>query len=90
MPTASDQMTNPAAIAFLVEQTSPFEAGSVAVSHDGTMSRRDKAVPIRFGFRFAGRTFEAEVRPADGKLRAHPYPAARHSHADGSRHESML
>jgi hypothetical protein len=68
MTTASDQMTSPAAIAFLVEQTSPLEAGSVAIGHDGTMSRRDKADPIRFGFQFAGRTFEAEARPAEGKL----------------------
>lgn len=68
MNAASDQMTNPAAFAFLIEQTSPIEAGSVAVTHDGTMSRRDKAEPIRFGFQFAGRTFEAEARPDEGKL----------------------
>jgi hypothetical protein len=68
MNMASDQMTNPAAIAFLVEQASPLEAGSVAVAHDGTMSRRDRAEPIRFGFQFAGRTFDAEARPAEGKL----------------------
>ena len=68
MNAASDQPANPAAFAFLVEQTSPLEAGSVAITHDGTMSRRDKAEPIRFGFQFSGRTFEAEVRPDDGKL----------------------
>jgi hypothetical protein len=68
MNAASDQQTNPAAFAFLVEQTSPLEVGSVTVTHDGTMSRRDRAEPIRFGFQFAGRTFEAEARPDDGKL----------------------
>jgi len=68
MNAASDEMTNPAAFAFLVEQTAPLEAGSVQITHDGTMSRRDKAEPIRFGFQFAGRTFEAEARPQDGKL----------------------
>lgn len=68
MNMASSQMTNPATIAFLVEQTSPLEAGSVAVAHDGTMKRRDQAEPIRFGFQFAGRTFAAEARPAEGKL----------------------
>jgi hypothetical protein len=68
MNMASDQMTNPAAIAFLVEQTQPLEAGSVTVAQDGTMSRRDRTDPIRFGFQFAGRTFEAEARPAEGKL----------------------
>jgi len=68
MTAASDKMTNPAAFAFLVEQTSPLEVGSVSITHDGTMSRRDKAEPIRFGFQFSGRTFEAEVRPDDGKL----------------------
>ena len=68
MNAASDKMTNPAAFAFLVEQTSPLEAGSVQITHDGTMSRRDKAEPIRFGFQFAHRTFEAEARPQDGKL----------------------
>lgn len=68
MNAASDEMTNPAAFAFLVEQTSPLEVGSVSITHDGTMSRRDKADPIRFGFQFAGRTFEAEARPQDGKL----------------------
>jgi len=69
MTAASDEMTNPAAIAFLVEQTEPIEVGSVTVSDDGTMVRRDKAEPIRFGFRFAGRSFQAEARPEDGKLR---------------------
>jgi hypothetical protein len=69
MSAASDQITSPAAFAFLVEQTSPLEAGSVAVAQDGTMMRRDRLEPIRFGFQFAGRTFEAEARPDDGKLR---------------------
>jgi hypothetical protein len=68
MNAASDQMTNPAAFAFLVEQTAPLEVGSVSVTQDGTMSRRDKAEPIRFGFQFAGRIFDAEARPEDGKL----------------------
>lgn len=69
MNAASDQMTNPAAFAFLVEQTEPLEAGSVSISQDGSLARRDRAEPIRFGFQFAGRTFEAEARPEDGKLR---------------------
>ena len=68
MNAASDQSANPAAFAFLVEQTSPLEAGSVSVAHDGTMTRRDRSDPIRFGFQFAGRTFEAQARPDEGKL----------------------
>lgn len=69
MNAAPDQPANPAAFAFLVEQTSPLEAGSVSVAHDGTMTRRDhRSDPIRFGFQFAGRTFEAQARPDEGKL----------------------
>ncbi|GGF35244.1 hypothetical protein GCM10011611_46920 [Aliidongia dinghuensis] len=64
-----DQPLNPAALAFLVEQTAPLEAGSVTVGHDGAIARREPRGPIRFGFRFAGRTFEAEARPdADALL----------------------
>jgi hypothetical protein len=68
MTAASDQSINPAALAYLVEQTAPIEAGSVTVSADGGIARRDRKEPIRFGFQFAGRTFEAEARPDDGKL----------------------
>ncbi|HEV2673397.1 MAG TPA: hypothetical protein VGV37_02580 [Aliidongia sp.] len=68
MNAASDQLTNPAAFAFLIEQTAPLEAGSVSIDRHGTMTRRDRREPIRFGFQFAGRTFEATARPDEGKL----------------------
>lgn len=69
MSAASDQTSNSGALAFLIDQTAPIEVGSVAVDAEGTMVRRDAAAPIRFGFRFAGRLFEAEAWPADGKLK---------------------
>jgi len=65
---ASDQPRNPAALACLVDPTAPLEAGSVAVLQDGTIGRREERAPIRFGFRFAGRAFEAEARPDGDKL----------------------
>jgi len=68
MTPASDQPSNPAALACLVDSTAPLEAGSVAVLQDGTLGRRDQRAPIRFGFRFAGRAFEAEARPDGDKL----------------------
>jgi len=59
------------------EQSLPLQVGTIAVTRDGRLVRRDHAVPLHFGFVYAGVPFAAEVTATKGiRFRAEAVPPA--------------